>query len=105
MTAWTVAPDGITLAVRASPKAARDAIEGIITADDGRDWLAVKLTAPPSDGAANEALVRLLAKALGVAKRDVALASGAASRLKRLHITGDPAALAAALTTITRGKA
>ncbi|WP_319025642.1 DUF167 family protein [Rhizorhabdus wittichii] len=94
---WTAVADGIHLAVRASPKAGRDSIEGVVTAADGRHWLSVKLAAAPSDGAANEALVRLVAKALGVAKRDVTLASGATSRLKRLHVSGDPAALAAAL--------
>lgn len=91
--------------MRATPKAGRDAVEGVVTADDGRAWLTVRLTAAPSDGAANDALVRLLAKALGVAKRDVTLASGATSRLKRLHISGDPAALAAALTRIVKDKA
>jgi uncharacterized protein YggU (UPF0235/DUF167 family) len=65
----------------------------------------VRLAAAPSDGAANDALVRLLAKALGVARRDVTLASGATSRLKRLHISGDPAGLAAALQRIAGGKA
>jgi uncharacterized protein (TIGR00251 family) len=65
------------------------------TADDGRDWLAVRLTAAPSDGAANAALIRLLAKALGVRKSDVSLTSGATSRMKRLHIKGDPPRLAA----------
>lgn len=84
--------------MRASPRAGRDAIEGVVVADDGRHWLSVKLATAPSDGAANDALVRLLARALGVAKRDVTLASGATSRLKRLHISGDPATLAAALT-------
>ncbi len=88
------------MSVRASPKASRNAIEGERIGDDGRAWLAVKLTAPPSDGAANEALIALLAKSLGVPKRDVALASGATSRLKRLHITGDPAKLAAVLKGI-----
>lgn len=73
--------------------------------DDDRSWLSVKLCAAPTDGAANEALVRLLAKALGVARRDVTLASGAISRLKRLDIQGDPARLAAALETIVRDKA
>ena len=91
--------------MRASPKAGRDAIEGIHSADDGRDWLSVKLTAAPSDGAANEALIKLLAKALGVAKRDVTLASGASSRLKRLHISGEPAKLTAALTRIIEERA
>ena len=88
-----------------SPKSSREGIEGIVTTDDGRAWLAVRLTAPPSDGAANEALVRLLAKALGVAKRDVALASGATARLKRLHISGDPAKLATALTKLIEEQA
>ncbi|WP_202820900.1 DUF167 family protein [Rhizorhabdus dicambivorans] len=90
------------LAVRATPKAGRDSIEGIVTADDGRERLAIRLAAAPSDGAANEALVRLVARALGVAKRDVTLASGATARLKRLHIAGDPAKLAAALQSIIR---
>lgn len=62
----------------------------------------MKLAAAPSDGAANEALVRLLAKAMGVARRDVTLVSGAAARLKRLHISGDPAVLADALNHIVR---
>ncbi len=70
--------------------------------DDGRSWLCVKLCAAPTDGAANDALIRLLAKTLGVARRDVTLASGATSRLKRLDIRGDPARLATTLETIVR---
>jgi len=71
---------------------------------DGRERLAVRLTAAPSDGAANDALVRLLAKALGVRKKDVSLTGGAASRLKRLHIKGDPATLSAAIADMNRGQ-
>lgn len=62
----------------------------------------MRIAAAPSDGAANDALVRLFAKALGVARRDVTLASGATARLKRLHISGDPALLAAVLQSITK---
>lgn len=65
----------------------------------------MRLTAPPSDGAANAALIRLIAKAMRVAKQDVTLASGATSRLKRLHIRGEPAALVAALAHIVKDKA
>jgi len=90
--------------VRARPRAARDAIEGLFADADGRQWLSVRLTAAPSDGAANDALVRLIAGTLGLARRDVTLASGAASRLKRLHIAGDPADLAAALSDIIKGR-
>lgn len=88
-----------------SPKCSREGVDGVVTADDGRQWLAARLTAPPSDGAANEALLRLLAKLVGVAKRDVRLVSGAGARLKRLHISGDPAGLAAALTRIIEEQA
>jgi len=93
-------PGGISLSVRVTPKASRESIEGPKTAEDGHAWLAVRLSAPPVEGAANAALVRLIAKALGVAKRDVALVSGAGARLKRLHIKGEPAALAKALHSI-----
>lgn len=60
----------------------------------------MKLAAAPSDGEANAALVALLAKRLKLPKRDVVLASGAASRLKRLRLSGDPVRLAAALMGI-----
>lgn len=88
------------MSVRATPRAGRDAIAGVVQGDDGRSWLSVKLAAAPSDGEANAALVALLAKRLKLPRRDVVLASGAASRLKRLKISGDPVGLAAALTFI-----
>ncbi len=62
----------------------------------------MRIAAAPSDGAANDALVRLVAKALGVPRRDVTLASGATARLKRLHISGDPALLADALQSLIK---
>jgi uncharacterized protein YggU (UPF0235/DUF167 family) len=52
------------------------------------------LAAPPVEGAANAALVPLVAKAFGVPKRAVTLIAGDTSRLKRLSIAGDPEALA-----------
>jgi len=69
--------------VRVSPRASRDAILGV---HDGA--LKVALTAPPVEGAANAALIALLAKALGVAKRAVTIVSGEASRQKRVEIEG-----------------
>jgi uncharacterized protein YggU (UPF0235/DUF167 family) len=53
---------------------------------------AARLTAPPVEGAANVALV---AKSFGVAKREVTIVAGETSRLKRLDIIGDAAALEA----------
>ena len=54
----------------------------------------MRLAAAPVDGAANAALVPLVAKAFGVAKRDVTIVAGETARLKRLHVRGDAAALA-----------
>jgi uncharacterized protein len=50
--------------------------------------LKARLTAPPVDGAANEALVALLAERLGLPKRDIHIVHGAASRRKIVEIAG-----------------
>jgi uncharacterized protein (TIGR00251 family) len=93
-------PGGITIAVRLTPKGGRDAVEGIEPLTDGRCALKVRVRAPASDGEANDALIRLLARTLGVAPRDVALAAGASARLKRLTVAGDGPSLAAALEKV-----
>ena len=82
-------PDGagLVLRVRVVPRASRDAVEGV---RDGA--LLVRLTAPPVDGKANEALVRLLARALGIQRRAVVVVAGARARDKRLRIDGVDAA-------------
>ena len=94
---WAATAGGVTLAVRLTPKGGRDAVDGVEQLADGRAVLKVRVAAPPSEGEANDALVRLLAKALGVPPRDVALAAGATARVKRLTIAGDPARLTATL--------
>jgi uncharacterized protein YggU (UPF0235/DUF167 family) len=53
--------------------------------------------AAPSDGEANAALCRLVADAIGVAPRDVAIVAGATSRVKRIQVRGQAAAIIAAL--------
>ena len=58
------------------------------------DHFAVRLAAPPVEGAANAALTVLVARTFGVAKRDVRLIAGETARLKRLAITGDASVLA-----------
>ena len=50
--------------------------------------LKIRLTAPPVDNAANEALVRFLAGVLGVPKSDIEILSGQTSRQKTLRISG-----------------
>ena len=73
------------LHVRVIPRANRDAVEGF----DMDGVLQVRVAAAPVDGEANEAVRRLLAKALGIPPRDVVLASGAASRRKIFDIPLD----------------
>jgi uncharacterized protein (TIGR00251 family) len=88
---------GVALAVRLTPKGGRDAIDGIAQLADGRSVLKVRVRAAPSEGEANAALLRLIAKAAGVPPRDVALTAGATGRIKQLAIAGDPPVLIAAL--------
>lgn len=88
-----------------TPRAGRDRIEGEWRDADGRSWLAVRLAAAPSDGAANEALIRLLMDQLSIRRGEVKLVSGASSRLKRLLLAGDAGLLAAKLTSIIGGRA
>jgi len=99
---WTRAADGVVLDVRVTVRSARDAIEGIERRADGRAVFKVRLRAPPVEGEANAALCRLVAKALGIAPRQVSIAAGATARVKRLRIAGDPQALDAALERLNK---
>ena len=71
------------MTVRITPRASRDEVVG-----EREGVLRVRVTAPPVDGAANEALVRLLAKVVGVPRGDVLIASGATSRTKIVDVAG-----------------
>ncbi|MDG4883342.1 DUF167 family protein [Mesorhizobium sp. WSM4884] len=86
--------DGIDLHVRLTPKAALDRIDGVETTADGRSHLKARVRAVPENGAANAALERLVAKALGVPGSSVSVVAGGTSRLKTVRILGDAAALA-----------
>jgi len=77
------------LAVRVTPRSAKPGIGGWRTGPDGRDELEVRVAEAPADGAANDALVKQLAKALGVSRSELAILSGAASRHKRVAIPFD----------------
>jgi uncharacterized protein YggU (UPF0235/DUF167 family) len=91
---WTAAADGVVIDVRLTPRGGRDAIEGTERRADGRAVLKVRVRAVPAAGEANAALCLTIAKALAIAPR---LAGGAASRLKRIRVAGEPAVLIAAL--------
>jgi uncharacterized protein YggU (UPF0235/DUF167 family) len=89
----TPAPGGARLAVRLTPRARREGIEGTVRGPDGQTALKVAVSAPPVDGKANEALVSLIAASLGVAKSSVTVAAGASGRSKLLFVAGDAASL------------
>ena len=72
-----------------TPRASRESL-----AAGTAEHFAARLTAPPVEGAANEALIALVAREFGVAKRAVTILAGETGRRKRLAITGDPTALA-----------
>ena len=73
----------IRFAVRLTPRGGADRIEGV-----GDGVLRARVSAPAVEGAANEALLRLLARELGVAHGAVRLVSGATTRRKLVVVTG-----------------
>ena len=86
--------EGLVLAVRLTPKSARDAVDGLGTLSDGRLVVLARVRAVPEKGAANAALEALLAKALGVGKSLVSVEGGATARLKQVRVSGDAADIA-----------
>ena len=81
----------VRFAVRLTPRAALDRVDGVL---DG--VLKARVTAPAVEGAANNALVRLLSDELGVSRRDVRIVAGASSREKLVVVDGvDPEAIVA----------
>lgn len=80
-------PGGVRLELRVMPRAPRTAIDGV---REGR--LVVRVTAPPVDDAANEAVIRTLARALDLPRRAIRLVAGATGRTKTVEIAGIDAA-------------
>ena len=83
----TVQPDGVSLAIKLQPRASVNEIGGPL----GNE-LRIKVTAPPVDAAANEALLRLLAETLDCPRRAVVLLRGQTSRHKIVKLRGISAA-------------
>lgn len=83
---------GVRFGVHVQPRAPRTEVAGVHGAA-----LKVRLHAPPVDGAANEELVKFLARSLGVARRAVRIVAGQTSRSKVVEIEGVSAASVQAL--------
>lgn len=83
MSFWRALPDALELDVQVVPRASRSRVVGV-----QGDRLKVQLSAPPVDGAANEALIELLAERLGVKRAAVSIVGGATGRKKRVRVDG-----------------
>src|ERR1700753_1495826 len=102
MDPWRYSSQGVSIALRVTPRGGRDDIDGIETLANGRMVLKVRVRAIAEGGEANRAVIALLAKALGVPKGHVKLLAGATSRLKQVAVNGDPAGLGETLRRLTR---
>ncbi|RWN23506.1 MAG: DUF167 domain-containing protein [Mesorhizobium sp.] len=101
-TPFRLRENGAELFVRLTPKAALDRLEGFEATADGRSHLKARVRAVPENGAANHALEKLLAKALGVPGSAVSVVAGGTARLKTVRIEGDPAKLAKSIEALGR---
>ena len=77
------------ISVRVTPRSAKPGIGGWRAGADAREELEVRVAEAPADGAANAAVIRLLAVALGLAKSQLSLVSGKTSRHKRIAVPLD----------------
>ena len=96
---WRVVAGGVVVAARVHPKSRRPGLHGVKPGADG-PRLHIAVTEAAEHGGATRAACALLARALGVAPSLVSVRSGAASRLKQLHVSGEPASLCARLSRL-----
>ncbi len=76
----------LLIAIRLTPKAARDRMGGLFVDSHDQRWLQAGVTAPPDKGKANAALIMLLARQLKLPQSSIFLETGDTNRLKRLRI-------------------
>jgi uncharacterized protein YggU (UPF0235/DUF167 family) len=100
---WKIAPDGLSVTVRATPKGGRDAIDGVDQLSDGTSVLKVRVRAAPDGGEANAAIIRTIAKTIGIGTSTISLVRGATNRIKVFRLAGNGAALAALLERALAG--
>ena len=105
MDPWRYSTDGISVALRVTPRGGRDDIDGIETLANGRSVVKVRVRAIAEGGEANRAVTELLAKALGVPKGKVKILSGVTSRLKQVAVDGNPKVLGDTLGRLVASKA
>jgi uncharacterized protein (TIGR00251 family) len=105
MDPWRYSTEGISVALRVTPRGGRDDIDGVETLANGRSVVKVRVRAIADSGEANRAVTELLAKVLGVPKARVKILSGMTSRIKQVAVDGDPKILGETLRKVAAGKA
>lgn len=98
---WRPVDGGLALVVRLTPRGGRDALGAVEVLADGKSVLTARVRAAPTDGEANDALVRLVAATLGRPASAVRLTAGASARVKTLTVSGDADDLARRLAALT----
>ena len=88
----------VRLSLKVTPKASRNQVQGLAPEADGSTVLKLQVTAPPENGKANAAVIKLLAKEWGFAKSAIELISGETDRRKVIDLKGEPESLCATLT-------
>src|SRR5213595_2284164 len=97
---WRYSTQGVSVALRVTPRGGRDDIGGVERLADGRTVVKVRVRAIAEGGEANRAVMALLARALGVPKARIRIVSGVTSRLKQVAVDGDPEKLVEALRAL-----
>jgi uncharacterized protein (TIGR00251 family) len=105
MDPWRYSSEGVSVALRVTPRGGRDDIDGVETLANGRSVIKVRVRAIAEGGEANRAVTELLARALGVPKARVKILSGVTSRLKQVAVDGDPKRLGETLAKLIAAKA
>lgn len=85
--------EGVIVAIRVTPKAGRQKIEGMTADASGRPAIKIAVTAAPENGKANKAVIALSSRAWNIPKGTISIQSGETHRNKILRIAGDTAAL------------
>ena len=92
------------LTVRVTPRGGRDDMDGVERLANGKSVVKIRVRAIAEGGEANRAVTDLLAKTLGVPKRNVRLLAGATSRVKQVAVDGDPRRLGDTLKALVTAR-
>jgi len=86
------------LSIRVTPRSAKPGVGEWKVDPGGRPFLEMRVATAPADGAANGEVIKLLAKALGLAKSSLTIVSGQTARLKRIEVPLDEGEIRARLS-------